>query len=149
MYIARALAELRFRLFRAYLPMMAHAMMIARNSEMMSGRNRAAKRADAIAKEIDAQAPDIARLFDDGVFCEMCAALLDAPSWSVTIEKDWRSWRSTGPIYVTVGKARFRSEDTSYDDNCSEVERLKAFLEEVSPLEEMVSGEVPEAGLAP
>ena len=104
---------------------------------------------NAIAKEIEARVPDIARLFDDGVFCEMCAALVSSPEWTVTIEKDWRSWRSTGPIYVTVGKARFRSEDTSFDDNSPEVERLKTFLEEASPLEEMVSVETPEAGLTP
>lgn len=118
------------------LPMMAHAMMIERNTEIMSGRKIAAARADAIAKQIDACAPDIARIFDEGVFCELCAALAEAPEWAVSIKKArFRTWEhSPGQIAVEIGAKTFLSDEATYTDASPQVELLRAFLDEVSPV---------------
>lgn len=131
--------------------MMAHAMMIGRNTEIMSGRKVAAARADAIAKQIDACVPDIARIFDDGVFCELCAALAEVPQWTVSIKKArFRTWEhSPGHIAVEIGAKSFLSDEASYTDASPEIDRLRSFLDEVSPVPENPIEFVPEPGATP
>lgn len=75
----------------ADLPMVVHALAIARNTAMMCGHTVAKERLEHLRKIVDGLVPPAARVFDDQVWCEICLAIYDSPEWSVDIARpNWK-----------------------------------------------------------
>lgn len=119
----------------ADLAMLAHAMMIQRNCQLGTRNHVARVRADAIAKQLAAAAPKVSRHFDDAVFCELVVAVYEPPEPTVEIERpSWRTWGSEGFITVIAGDRKYRSANSDHLPNCAEMNEIRDFLAEISPI---------------
>ena len=74
----------------AILPALAHSLSIGRNTAMMCGYNLAAENLQLLNDAVQAAIPAAAHLFDEFVFCNLCAALFKTPQWSIAF-KGWPS----------------------------------------------------------
>jgi hypothetical protein len=125
------------------LPMLAHAMAIARNTALMCSAPKAKARAEEIRQQFEALIPEAARVFDDGFgfsWSEIGQALLthEGDDVSVAVEPpDWRKdrwWDEKGYIVVRVGAKSWKSEDNRHPVGGDAVKAVAALVEELRPL---------------
>jgi len=115
------------------LPMLAHAVSIGRSTAYMCGHKMASERMARLLHLIRAQIPEAATIFDEYVFCDLCAHLAETPTWTVEL-RGWPSaWRSEGQIVVSIGTKEFVSEKSNYKEGCETLATVKGFLEEMAP----------------
>lgn len=123
-----------FSVPNAFLPVLAHALAISRNTQMMSGAPAAEKMAEALRIEVEARIPDAIRIFDDAHWCEAATA---TQSECVHVGIHPRGWRNGGMTYaviaVTDSGRFFTSNKTFAEQEASRLaSEIAALLEEAS-----------------
>lgn len=119
------------------LPALAHALMIARNTAMMSGKPVAAQRLQALQEQVSALIPDAVKVFDEADWCEILAAIYEGEEWSVDVRKPRGHdsfWVREGHICVEIGDKTWLSRARDHSLDTPVVDDLRALLEEIAPL---------------
>lgn len=97
----------------AFLPVLAHALAISRNTQMMCGASAAQKLAEELRLDVEARIPAAIRIFDDGHWCEAATATQKEDVHVGTHPHGWRhGGMSHAVIIVTDGGRCFSSTES-------------------------------------
>lgn len=131
----RTIVSLEFE--QADLPMLMHALAIARNTALMCGHDAAKRRLESYRKQVEALIPKPALAFDGEVWSEIGMAVAEGNPWSVRFEAkrySWEAGRDTGSIVVRVGDREWTSESWSHTQESGAVEAVREVLRDLAPL---------------
>jgi hypothetical protein len=118
------------------LPMLARALLIARNTAMMSGHGVAQSRLEDYIRTVGAAVHPTSKLFDEMAWSEIVMAVMGGADWSVQAEeRNWR-WISGREIAVTVsaGDRTWRSQRTDLPAGGSDVCDVRDLLRDMAPV---------------
>jgi hypothetical protein len=112
------------------LPMLAHALMIARNTAMMCGNKQAEARLESLRECVDALIPEGALVLDAFDWAEIGMALPKAQEVEVRIDKaSWRgSWYREGHITVDVDGKTWSTNCSSFFPDGKEIEAVREVI---------------------